>query len=76
MKASKDDDHSEEVLDENRRYHLTSTFRSGADQIDGFDEVWDEDAHKTELEWDGNEGADGFDGNDNLIDDNCGELYE
>ena len=72
-KASKDDDHSEELMDENRRYHMTSAFRH--DDIDGSDEAWDEDAHKKEYEWDGTEQNDGYEDNDNLIEDE-GDFYE
>ena len=72
-KTSKDDDHSEEVLDENRRYHMTSAFRH--DDIDGSDEAWDEDAHTKEYDWEGTEENDGYEENDNLIEDD-GAFYE
>jgi len=73
-KASKDDDHSEEVMDEKRgRYHMT--IACSHDDVDGSNEAWDEDAHKREYEWDGTEQNDGYEDNDNLIDDE-GELFE
>lgn len=82
VKVSKDDDHSDEVLDEYSRYHMTSAFRHGGCDVDGSDEAWDEDAHKKEFDWVGNEqgghdgSGNGYDGVDNLIDDDGGDLFE